>query len=563
MKNCLFLILLSITFTTIIKAQTPVQNIRGTVVDKQSQSPLPGVAITILNTDPVLGSVTDFEGRFEIKAIAIGRVSLKVNCLGYTPIVLSNLILNSGKELILNLSMEENITELGEVVVSAGIFDKKSPLNEMTTVSARSFNTDETNRYAGSLNDPSRMATNFAGVGVAGDARNDIVIRGNSPMGVLWRLDGINIPNPNHFGSLGTTGGPVSMLNNNLLDNSDFMTGAFPAGYGNALSGAFDLKLRCGNSKKREFIGQVGYNGFELGAEGPFSKKSNASYLINYRYSTFGLLDKLGVKLGIGSIPKYQDLSFKIDIPTGTKYGRFSLFGIGGKSYIELLDKNKKDGDFTVSGIAEDTYFGSNMGIIGLSHKYFFNEKTIQTISLASSTTQNITKVDSLFNNKVDKMVRYGQKSSEQKYTFSYNINSKINSKSTFNAGGIFDIYDFNYSDSIWHNNEYMKLLSFKGKASLVQPYIKWQHKFTEKLILNTGVHYQHFFLNNSLSVEPRLGLKWKLKENQSLSFGAGIHSQLQPMSIYFYNTQTNSFFGIKGHPSSSFSHMKLFVRQF
>lgn len=536
MKNYLILIIgvLGISFS---KAQIPQQNIRGIIVDKQSQSPLPGASLVLLNSNPLAGTTTDVEGRFEIKGVPIGRIGIKIDLLGYTPIILNNLILNSGKELVLNLSMEENITNLSEVMVSAGI-DKKNPLNEMATVSTRSFNVDESNRYAGSLGDPSRMATNYAGVSVAGDSRNDIVIRGNSPMGLLWRLDGINIPNPNHFGSLGTTGGPVSMLNNNLLDNSDFMTGAFPAGYGNALSGAFDLKMRTGNNTKREFLGQVGYNGFELGAEGPFSKNSNASYLISYRYSTIGLMDLIGIKIGLSAIPQYQDLSFKIDLPTGIKYGRFTIFGIMGKSYIELLDKNKKEGDFTVSGIAEDTYFGSNMGVTGLSHKYFFNEKTFQTISLAASGTQNITKVDSLFNNKKDKMIRYGQKSAEEKYTFTYNVNSKINSKNTVNAGVIFDEYHFNYGDSIWYSNKYIKLLNFKGNAALLQPYVKWQHKFNEQLTLNTGVHYQHYFLNNSFSIEPRLGLKLKLTEAQSISLGTGMYSQLQPMSIYFYNTQ-------------------------
>lgn len=143
----------------------------------------------------------------------------------------------------------------------------------MATVSARSFTVEETSRYAGSLNDPSRMAANYAGVSSTSDARNDIIIRGNSPLGVLWRLNGMEIPNPNHFGSLGTTGGPVSILNNNLLDKSDFLTGAFPAEYGNALAGVFDLQMRSGNNEKTEFLGQVGFNGFELGAEGPIGKK--------------------------------------------------------------------------------------------------------------------------------------------------------------------------------------------------------------------------------------------------------------------------------------------------
>ena len=122
------------------------------------------------------------------------------------------------------------------------------------------------------------MAANYAGVSGTNDSRNDIIIRGNSPIGILWRLNGIDIPNPNHFGNAGTTGGPISILNNNTLGNSDFITGAFAADYGNATSGVFDLKMREGNNEKKEFTAQIGFNGFELGAEGPFSKKEFSEY---------------------------------------------------------------------------------------------------------------------------------------------------------------------------------------------------------------------------------------------------------------------------------------------
>ncbi len=531
---------LSTAFT--ISAQTPVQTIRGVVIDKQSSATIPGASIIVLNTTPVLGGITDLEGKFELKNVPIGRVSLQISSVGYHTISLNNLVLNAGKELVLNISIEEKVSDLKEAVISARSIDKKSPLQEMATVSARSFTIDETNRYAGALGDPSRMATNYAGVAVAGDARNDIVIRGNSPMGLLWRLDGINIPNPNHFGAMGTTGGPVSILNNNLLDNSDFMTGAFPAGYGNALSGVFDLQMRRGNSENSEFLAQVGMNGFELGAEGPLSKSHKGSYLANYRYSTLGVIKAMGLNIGYGSIPQYQDLTFKIDLPTGAKYGRFSIFGIGGISYIELLDKDKKEDDFTVSGFAEDTYFGSNMGALGLTHKIFLNQKTSQTISLATSITQNETKVDSLINDKTSKITRYGNKSQEVKYSLVYQINSKINTKNTFNGGVYADLYDFNHRDSLLMQNSYYELLrDFTGTGVLVQAFARWQHKFSDRLTLNSGLHYQHFTLNNTSAFEPRLGLRYQLAARQTLSAAVGMHSQLQPMTTYFIQTYTDN----------------------
>lgn len=559
MKNIVLTIIFICSFV-FVNGQIATQNLRGIIVDKQSQSPIPGVTVFILDSTKSIGTTTDIDGNFLIKSLPIGRISIKATLVGYAPVILRNLILDSGKELVLNFEMEEQVSNLKEVVISAAN-DKRTAINEMATVSARSFSVEETNRYAGSLGDPSRMAANFAGVSVAGDSRNDIVIRGNSPTGLLWRLDGVNIPNPNHFGSLGTTGGPVSILNNNLLDNSDFMTGAFPAEYGNALSGAFDLKMRSGNSEKKEFIGQIGFNGFELGAEGPIGKSNKASYLANYRYSTLGLLNDLGIKFGYSSIPQYQDLSFKIDIPTGIKYGRFSLFGIGGKSYIELLDKDKKEGDFTVSGFAEDTYFRSNMGVLGLSHKIFFDENTSQTISLSMSGTENIVSVDSLYNNKESKIQRYGNNSSEAKYSFSYNINKKFSSKNTVSLGFITDLIHFNYSDSVLEKSTYYRILTdFSGTSALIQAYGKWQHKFSDKVVLNSGVHYQQFLYNHSYAVEPRIGLKWYFRSNQSLSVAAGMHSQIQNMSLYFFETELGDGSYIKTNKDLDMTHSNHYV---
>jgi len=282
MRNLFILFILSISFSNSFAQNNYTQTIRGTVIDKSSQSPLIGASIILMNSDPLIGTITDIDGKFRLENIPVGRQGITISYLGYNTIALPGLNLTSGKELVLTIELEENITSLSKVVITAEQ-RKDIAINEMATVSARSFTVEETERYAGSLGDPSRMVSNFAGVSMTNDSRNDIIIRGNSPSGLLWRLDGIEIPNPNHFGAFGTTGGPVSMLNNNLLTNSDFITSAFPAEYGNAMSGVFDLKMRHGNNEKREYVGQIGFNGFELGAEGPFKKGSRASYLANYR----------------------------------------------------------------------------------------------------------------------------------------------------------------------------------------------------------------------------------------------------------------------------------------
>lgn len=236
MKTLRFITLLLLVSPLSLLAQNVTQKIHGVVTDAQSQSPLPGVIVRVLNTDSLIGTATDVDGRYTLNNVHIGHVTLGFSLIGYKPVVLNNVILDIGKEGSVNISMEEYVDTLHEVVVHSNNKDKQNPLNEMTTLSGRQFSPDDASRYAGALSDPSRMATNFAGVGVANDSRNDIVIRGNSPLGLLWNLDGVDIPNPNHFGTFGSTGGPVSILNNNMLGQSDFMTGAFPAEYGNALA---------------------------------------------------------------------------------------------------------------------------------------------------------------------------------------------------------------------------------------------------------------------------------------------------------------------------------------
>ena len=276
-----FLFLLTL-IPTLLFAQNNTQNIRGVVTDKLSQSPLFDVSVQISSLQKVTN--TDTLGKFTISNIPPDRYDIKVSYTGYKSITIPNVVVISGKEVILDIAMEEAFNKLGDIVIKAS--NKGGTINKLASVSARTFSMEEVNRYAGGRSDPARLVANFAGVSAPDDSRNDIVIRGNSPVGVLWRIDGMNVNNPNHFASVGTTGGAVSALNTNLLKNSDFFTSAFPAEYGNATAGVFDLGFRNGNNKKRETTIQVGViTGLEATTEGPFSKKSDASYLIGYRYA--------------------------------------------------------------------------------------------------------------------------------------------------------------------------------------------------------------------------------------------------------------------------------------
>jgi hypothetical protein len=531
-------------------AQKNGQTVRGVVVDAFTGSPIIGATIVVLETNPLIGCSTDDKGEFSIKNIQPGRWSFSASLVGYKSQSFSNLMVISGKETALNFKLEEKVTHLGDVVVKAS-HSKERPLNDMALISARSFSVEETERFAGSLGDPARMVANFAGVVVGNDARNDIVIRGNSPMGLLWRIEGVDVPNPNHFGAQGTTGGPVSMLNNNLLSNSDFMTSAFPAEYGNAMSGVFDLNLRSGNKEKFEFTGQVGFNGFEAAIEGPIKIGKlikNGSFIVDYRYSTMDLVSKMGMDMGTGTaIPQYQDFSTIIDLPT-SKIGRFKFVGLFGKSFIQLNRSFNTDEVSSHNQIGYATDFGAGLNIGLLTHTLMLSENTKLKTSISyqnsSSTTQNDT-ID--YANK-KYFENYAGKLNEDKMTASIQLKHKFSAKNNMTAGFSANQFITSFNDSAWVKTGAYRvtLTDVDNKLStLYKAHVNWQHKFTDVLTLNSGLHYQLYDLNKENALEPRLGLQWQATDNQTFSIGYGLHSQIQPRTVYFkkdYNKTTHEY---------------------
>jgi hypothetical protein len=526
-----------------INAQDFTQIIKGKVIDKQTQTSLPGATVIVVVGDKQYGTLSDEEGYYKLSGIVTGRVSISVSYLGYFPANFNNLYLSSGKELVLDIEMEEEVINTQEVVITAKK-DKTVLNNEMVSLSGRTFTIEESQRYAGARNDVGRMASNYAGVSTSNDAVNDIVIRGNSPNGLLWRLEGIEIPNPNHFGNMGSTGGPVSMLNNNVLSNSDFLTSAFPAEYGNALSGAFDLKMRNGNYEKHEFLGQIGFNGFEFGAEGPFSKNSKASYLINARYSTLELLAKMGVDFGTGTaIPKYSDMTFKVHIPTKS-IGTIDIFGLGGINSIEFINSDNDSTNQKEAMYSEkyyNIYSSNDMAVIGLNHTYLFNENTYSRLSLSFSRISNHTIIDSIAkNHSTIDLLRQHFKNYD--YIANYFVSKKFNVKNNIKIGVELDQKRFSFIDSIYLYDEGRFRNQFKeeNQTILFRAYGQWQYKPINDVVINVGVHYQQLTLNSKFAVEPRFGIKWFFLPKQSLSFGYGLHSKTAPTYIYFQKVETS-----------------------
>ncbi len=546
MKNfILSLTVLLVVLSVSATEQSLVQTLKGIIKDKDSKSPLIGATVIISDLSPLTGTVTDLNGNFRFNNIPIGRHTIQISYVGYKSKTLEGIYLSSGKELYLNIELIESTTQLEEAVIKANGNGKQSqPLNEMATISARSFSVEETGRYAAGAFDPARMVQSFAGVTDAGDdIRNEIVIRGNSPRGILWRLEGIEIPNPNHFGDFGSSGGAISMLSISTLAQSDFYIGAFPAEYGNATAGVFDIRFRNGNQEKREYSFMVGILGIEASAEGYIKPGSKSSYLFNYRYSTLDVLSLFYKPLG-DIMPTYQDLSFKVFIPT-KKAGTFSIFGLGGKNYIEepaIEDSSKWEYDWDASNYSS----GQLVGVIGVSNLYHIGKNTY--IKSVLATTQNKYTDESYMlipENDYEKKPYDLTIFDTKAIRLTTNLTHKINAKNTIRTGFIGSykdfLLDYEYRDPdsiIWN-----KVLEQDGNCQFYQTYLQWKYNFNDNIQLNSGFHYSYLEMNKTWSLEPRLSFKWDINQKNIFSAAAGIHSMPENITTYFAeNKKENEF---------------------
>lgn len=526
----LLVLLLLISVNQLSFAQALTQTVRGTVTDQVTNVPLPGVSIIITGTDPVIGTVTDIDGNFRLEKVPVGKHSFRLIMMGYEERILQNLEVFSGKELVLQIQMEEQIVKTEEVTVSAEK-KKENPQNDMALASARTFSVEETQKFAAAVNDPARMAVSFAGVVSTDDGNNNISIRGNSPNGLQWRMEGLEIPNPNHFSAPGTSGGGISILSSQLLGNSDFLTGAFPSEYGNALSGVFDLKLRKGNNEKREFTLQAGFLGIDLSTEGPLKKGYNGSYLVNYRYSTLSLIQQM-VDIGYGST-NFQDLAFNVNLPSG-KRGSFSLFGFGGLS-AQNFDAVKDSVKWKDDGGRYGSKYKANTMSTGLTHSTILTEKSWLKTSLSYS-YQNLSDHTTWVEDNYQMLDRGEALSDQERITFQSVLNHKFSSRLNVRTGIVANRTSFTLEQKEYDMIQKVMIqqLDAGDAAYHLQGFASFSYRVNERFTILPGVHYLHYLLNNTQSIEPRLALRYGFMDKSSLTIGYGRHGQLQPIGVYF-----------------------------
>jgi hypothetical protein len=535
MRNILFFILFPVIFLHPIHSQDLRQTLKGKVIDRETGMPLSGAYILETNSSPPNGTTTDSDGIFRL-ASGIGRITLKISYVGYEDLFIRDILIASAKEVVINAGLQEKVIQTSDVFVSSSRAGNTN-INQMATISTNTIRTDDALRYAGGFYDPSRIVNSFAGIVTSNnDYSNDIVIRGNSSRGLLWRLEGIEIPNPNHFSDgQGGSGGAFSAITSNVIANFDFFTGAFPAEFGNASSGVMDLNLRKGNSDKHEYAFQTGMIGAEISLEGPFSRKSESSYLFNTRYTNFRILSDFGlIDLGESNYaPRTKDLVFNINLPF-SKAGNLNIFGVYGSSAIGKIAIH----DTAVWDSSSDRWEEmekQSSAILGVKYYYVIPDARtyLRSVLTYSSFTHSYSEgyLDSAYIRENSYLFTYHYPS----FRYSFLVNHKLSPKNTL-RGGI----NFHYMTSDMSNlrinstGYYDTLVAPAGHGNLWQGYIQLKNRPASDLEINTGFHIIGFSLNNEFYFEPRFGLRWQITPGNSFSAGFGLHSRIESLAVYY-----------------------------
>ncbi len=524
-------LIMTISVSTFAQQGQVTQTLRGFVIDAIDDLALEGATVYLLPLEGNIGTITDHKGAFRFDSIPIGRYQLQVTYVGYKTVIMAEVLVESGKETVKTIALELGTENLKEITVVAG----RPKINNL---SVQTITVEQTQRYAATFYDPARLVSSFAGVINQNDQGNSLVVRGNAPSSTSWWLEGAEIVNPNHTANAGTasdrvmqSGGGVNILSAQLLGDSYFFKGNYPTQYGNGLGGIFDMRLRKGNNEKHEYTAQVGLIGLDFAAEGPFNKEYEASYLINYRYSTLGLLNKMGVQLGDEAV-SFQDLSFNVSLPT-ENLGNLNIFGMGGSSQ-NTFEAQRDSTLWKYQKDRQDIYFTSSMGALGFSHDVPFADKALlkTTFILSSATsTRNAYHLDDDYTRKeTDRDYRQ-----ETKISFSSKLQVRLNEQQRLIAGLTATQYTpivrtgtFLAKDSV--------LLVMEGFTQnwLYRPYTSWEFRPISQLQINVGAGFSYYNTNGTSAFEPLIAVSYDFKKNQSVSFSYRIQSKIQAPTVYF-----------------------------
>ena len=520
MKRLLSVLLLCHITISFLWAQ-PVHQVKGTVIDKSSRQPLEFINVMIVGLNK--GGVTNAEGKFSIEQVPPGIYRLQASAIGYKTVTTPEYILST-RDLHIQIEMEENQTELEGVTITASPFrrDIESP------VSLRIIGLQEIEKSPGANRDISRIVQSYPGVAFSPIGyRNDLIVRGGSPSENRFYLDGVEIPNINHFSTQGASGGPVGILNADLIREVNFYTGAFPTDKGNALSSVLDFKLRDGDMERNSVKATLGASEVSLASNGHLGKKT--SYLVSVRQSYLQFLFDM---LGLPFLPTFTDAQFKLKTRFDAQ-NELTVLGLGGIDKMKLNTKaDDEDNEYILSylpKIQQETftlgavyrhYAGAHVQSVIASHSYLNNRNTKYRQN-DESNPDNLTL--RLRSTEQNTQFRLENSSSFRnwKVTVGANLDYSQYSNTTFQKVYTDHAQTFDY-------HTYLDIMRW-GLFGTIN-YTSIDERFTASLGLRTDANnYSAAMKDMTDQLSPRLSLSYQLTEHWSLSGNAGLYYQLPP----------------------------------
>lgn len=521
------------------------REVKGIIRDEDTGRPLDMVTITLADSTKSFDIQTKEDGLFTLTKIPVGRKKLRIEREGYEPYVSTDFLVAGGELPPLEFTLRQLIAlpDSGEAMIDSVIITTEK-VRQLSGISTRTFTVEETRRYAASYFDPARLAQSYPGVNSTNDQSNNISIRGNSPNGLQWRLEGVEIVNPNHLTNAGIAsdrptlrGGGVNILSAQMMANSTFQTGAFDAEYGNALGGVMDVNLRKGATERDNYVMQFGLLGLDLAAEGPIGDGGKAAFLGNYRYSTVSLLDAIGVDIGDEKI-NFQDVSFHASMPN-TFLGEINIFGMGGTS------KNSFTGDSVqFARNIKDRYdieYGNRMGALGLTHRIILGTKAVwrSTIAISAAEANRQAQYLDTLDTRIDvfRTLKEDDEYRENRLALKTSLLHKLGGSGSVEFGAFATRIGFGLR-SLFQAPLDTGVIAprtlVSGHTWLFQPYARLRKRLGKRLDIEAGLHAMALDLNSDFVIEPRLRAQYQITSKHAIGLGYGMHSQMQPLSLYF-----------------------------
>ena len=533
MKRLLTLLLFFNTMLLLLQAQ-PMHQIKGTVIDKNSRQPLEFINVMIIGLNK--GSVTNVEGRFTIEQVPPGIYRLQASAIGYKSVTTSEYILST-KNLNIPIEMEENLTELEGVTITASPFrrDVESP------VSLRIIGIQEIEKSPGANRDISRIVQSYPGVAFSPIGyRNDLIVRGGAPSENRFYLDGVEIPNINHFSTQGASGGPVGILNADLIREVNFYTGAFPADKGNALSSVLDFKLRDGDMERNSLKATLGASEVSLASNGHIGKKT--SYLVSVRQSYLQFLFDM---LDLPFLPTFTDAQFKLKTRFNEQ-NELTVLGLGGIDNMRLNTKaDSEDNEYILSylpKIKQETftvgavyrhYAGAHVQSAVVSHSYLNNRNTKYRRNDESHPDNLMLRLRST---EQETKLRLENSTTFRNWKINLGINLDYSqyTNTTFQRVYTNQPQTFDY-------HTYLGILRW-GLFGTIN-YTSMDDRFTASLGLRADASdYSSTMKNLSDQLSPRLSLSYQLADHWFASGNAGLYYQLPAYTALGFKNNNGTF---------------------